>query len=467
MPSSSLVWLRRDLRLTDHAALSHATRNHESVACVFVFDSQILSGLDHDDRRLTFIWESLQEIDEELRAKGSALIVLQGDPREKIPALAEKLGVDAVYTNHDYEPYAKDRDRRVSEKLHDQGVQFETFCDQVIFEGREVLNGSGKSFKVFTPYKNAWLKKLADQSVRLDEMKVRTDRWTQAKENKPMNGFTLEKVGFKPAKLWLKPGEAAAKKRLKDFSANIADYKKNRDFPSIDEGTSGLSVHLRFGTISIRQCFRAALEGNGLEKLLKSEGHATWISELIWREFYQMILDQNPRVAEGKCFQLDCEKIKWPGKDEYFQAWCEARTGFPIVDAAMRQFHETGWMHNRLRMVVASFLTKDLLVDWRKGEAYFARHLLDYDLASNSGGWQWSASVGCDAQPYFRVFNPESQSEKFDREGIFIRRYLPELRKLHDKDIHNPAPMWRSQTGYPAPIVDHAVQRLKAIELFK
>lgn len=440
----ALVWVRRDLRLQDHAPLAHALSRAEEVAVAFVFDPNILNPLEKTDRRLSFIHQSLEELDANLKTRGSNLLVRIGDPKTEIPRLAREIGADLVVTGRDYEPYGKERDKAVGQR-----VALETVKDQVIFEGLELTTQSGGAFKVFTPYKKAWLAQLSAEQW--DERQTK-GKFVPAKELKSPD-WSLKTLGFTPTHLWLEPGEAAAQKLLKNFRPKMEDYTDARNFPS-REGTSGLSLHLRFGTISIRACVRAALAQ-------KSPGANTWLSELIWRDFYHMILDQNPHVV-GHAYRKEYDKIRWPGKDAHFKAWCEGQTGYPIVDAAMRHFNATGWMHNRLRMVVASFLTKDLLVDWRRGEAHFARHLLDYDLAANNGGWQWSASTGCDAQPYFRIFNPYSQSEKFDPEGAFIRAHVPELKNVKGKAIHRP-----DIAAYPKPIVDHSAQREKALALFQ
>lgn len=450
----ALVWIRRDLRLADHGPLSLAASLGKDVAMVFVFDPIILKGLPKADRRLTFIHQSLQELDSRLKEKGSCLIVRHGDPRKEIPALAKSLGASVVCTGKDYEPSAKKRDHEVSELLKKQGVKLISVKDQVIFESKEILSKTGDVYRMFTPYKNAWRLKLSPAAWE-KKSPASVTFCPQSEIANEVHPWSLPEIGFEPAELWLEPGEKAGLKRLKSFDSKIAEYAKGRDFPAA-EGTSGLSVHLRFGTISIRECVRFALAHKG-------QGAEIWLSELVWRDFYHMILDQNPHVV-GHAYRPEYESIKWPGKEEHFQAWCEGRTGYPLVDAAMRHFNKTGWMHNRLRMVVASFLTKDLLVDWRKGEEYFALGLLDFDLAANNGGWQWSASTGCDSQPYFRIFNPYSQSEKFDPDGVFIRENIPELKKVGGKDVHQPSPLL---TGYPAPIVDHGVQRAKALALFK
>lgn len=455
--SRALVWIRRDIRLQDHTPLAHASSLAKEMAVVFVFDPNILDKLkDKDDKRLTFLHKSLDELDEQLRKKGSRLILRYGDPIKEIPLVAKSLGVSHVCTGKDYEPYAKTRDASIQEILKKSGIQFHLLKDQVIFQEREILTKDGNPFRVFTPYKNAWLQKLETKDF--EERSPLHQNFTPSSEIANLaKELSLKTLGFVESSLWLKPGSSGAKDRLRDFSPHMKDYGENRNFPTIAHGTSGLSVHLRFGTISIRACVRAA-------KVSKSKGHEGWLNELIWRDFYHMILDQFPHVVE-KPFKLEYEKLKWPGKESHFQAWCRGETGFPIIDAAMRHFNDTGWMHNRLRMVVASFLTKDLLIDWRWGESYFAQKLLDFDLAANNGGWQWSASTGCDAQPYFRIFNPYSQSETYDPKGDFIRSQVEELKKVVGKSVHCPEPLLAP--GYPRPIVDHKEQREKALALFK
>lgn len=470
-PPTALVWLRRDLRLYDHRALAHAAHDYGRIALCFVFDTNILDLLrDKDDRRVTFIYDSLKELDAALHVRGSMLIVRHGDAKQEIPALAKALDVQAVYTNHDYARYPKGRDADVGTALDKNGITFVTFKDQVIFERDEVVNQQGEPYKVFTPYKKAWLARLGSPqgSGELTEENVSLDGLVPADElEHHVHPWTLEDIGFRHSDLWLEPGEKAGRARLHDFMQRIDEYKEKRDFPDA-EATSGLSVHLRFGTVSIRECFRLAMQRD-------SEGARTWVSELIWREFYQMILDQFPHVKR-EAFKPEYNDLDWQGTEEQFAAWCEGRTGYPLVDAAMRHFNRTGWMHNRLRMVVAMFLTKDLLVSWRKGERYFARYLLDYDTAANNGGWQWSASTGVDAQPYFRVFNPVLQSKKFDPDGAFIRANVPELSGYSDARIHWPvdaSPMEQQEAGciigedYPKPIVDHQEQKKKAVAMFK
>ncbi len=463
--NDSLVWFRRDLRLTDNAVLAQACEYSAKVSCVFVFDTEILSQLkDKCDKRVNFIFESVLELQLKLRRKKSDLIILIGNPAEEIPKLAAKLGVKTVYAGRDYESYAKLRDQKVSSKLKKSSIEFVTLKDQVIFEGSEVRTAADSPYKVFTPYKNTWLKKMRNSDV--DEFTGDLSRLI--KIQKPAEGINkISQIGFSKIDILFAAGEDAAQKKLKEFSKKLKNYKLSRNIPSL-AGTSELSVHFRFGTLSIRQAVRMCREN-------PSEGSDTWLSELIWRDFYQSILDVFPHV-ETESFKPEYRNIDWPGREQDFQAWKDGQTGVPIIDAAMRHFSNTGWMHNRLRMIVASFLVKDLLIDWRRGEKYFAAKLLDYDLASNNGGWQWCASTGCDAQPYFRIFNPYSQSEKFDSNGEFIRKHCTELSNYSDSLIHAPHTASLEQQkeagcvmgkDYPAPIVNHDLQRKIALNLFR
>jgi len=451
----ALVWFRRDLRDHDHAALSAALAEAKQVYCAFIFDSEILDALPTKrDRRVEFIRESLVELDAALRAKGGGLIVRHGWANSEIPALARQIGVSAVFANRDYEPAAKQRDAEVETDLSASGIAFHGLKDQAIFDGDEVLTQQGKPYSVFTPYKNAWLKRLTAADCAAHTCSG------QFAGSELAGVPSLAEIGFATTdlgELGIQPGMSGARALWDEFSAGrIQRYGALRDFPAV-KGVSYLSVHQRFGTISIRELVRVAHQ-NAAD---------VWLSELIWRDFYFMILDRFPRVV-GHAFKPEYDAIQWADRPEAFAAWCAGRTGYPLVDAAMRQLNHSGWMHNRLRMVVASFLTKDLGIDWRLGERYFAEQLNDFDLSANNGGWQWASSSGCDAQPYFRIFNPITQSERFDLEGKFIRRYVPELAKVANKYIHAPWLMGRvEQEGigvvigkdYPGPIVDHAQAR--------
>ena len=464
----ALVWFRRDLRDFDHAALHHALRRSQQVFCVFVFDREILDALPGpSDRRVEFIHASVTELQQALHARSGGLVVRHGVARDEIVQLAAELKVDAVFFNHDDDPAALARDAAVESALAERGIAVHHYKDAVIFERDEVLTAAGTPFSVFTPYRNAWLKALTPFHLQAYPVDARANRL--APRSTPVPG--LADLGFAPTnlrELSLPTGMAGGARLFADFLERVDRYHETRDFPAL-KGPSYLSVHLRFGTVSIRQLAAAAWQRGG-------RGAQTWLSELIWRDFYHQILWHRPDVAAGHAFKPHYDALPWPNPPGHFEAWCEARTGFPLVDAAVRQLNQTGYMHNRLRMVTASFLTKDLLVDWRWGEKYFADTLIDFDLAANSGGWQWAASVGCDAQPWFRIFNPVTQSERFDAMGRFIRRYLPELAQVSDRYIHAPWKMpldEQKRTGcvigrdYPAPTVDHAVQRALALELFR
>jgi deoxyribodipyrimidine photo-lyase len=469
---AALFWFRRDLRAFDnaglHAALSHAERVH----CVFVFDREILNALENKaDRRVEFIWDSVVALRAALHALGGTLQVIYGTARDEIPALAQALDVDAVFANRDYEPGALARDAHVAAKLREQGIVFETRKDHVIFEHDEVLTGAGKFFSVFTPYKNAWLKRL--EAFYVKPYPIESHRAVFAAGQDASDVPALDSMGFQRTNLRdlnFPTGMSGGAKLFTEFLERMDRYADTRNFPSI-KGPSYLSTHLRFGTVSIRGLVAAAWqrwqEG--------SRGAEVWLSELIWRDFYVHILHHNPRVVNG-AFKPEYNTIVWRNNRGQFAAWCDGRTGFPLVDAAMRQLNQTGYMHNRLRMVAASFLTKDLLIDWRWGEKYFAEKLNDFDLSANNGGWQWAASTGCDAQPYFRIFNPITQSQNFDENGAFIRRYVPEVAKLSNKDIHAPwltppveqrARDFAPGRDYPLPIVEHAEARLATLAEFK
>ena len=459
----ALIWFRRDLRLFDQAALHYALKASSQVLAVFIFDTEILAQLPRQDRRVAFIWHSLQQLKAELMEHGSDLIVRHGKATDEIPRLARERKASAVYTNHDYEPLAIARDADVAQQLSAQGIGFHSFKDQVIFERDEIVTQAGGMYRVFTPYKRSWLANVNEARLKSYPIQPYVQRLAKFTEPKLPS---LSELGFEDSDVEaFKPGMNGGEALFDDFCTRIAHYREARDFPAV-KGPSYLSVHLRFGTVSIRELARTAWKIGGV-------GAETWLSELIWREFYQQILWHRPDVVEH-AFQPEYDALPFPNNRDYFAAWCEGHTGYPIIDAAMRQLNQTGYMHNRLRMIAASFLVKDLLVDWRWGERYFAEKLIDYDLAANNGGWQWAASTGCDAQPYFRIFNPTTQSQRFDKEGTFIRRYCPELAQLGNEAIHAPwlrgtdeAARYKIEKDYPQPIVDHTAARLAALALFK
>jgi deoxyribodipyrimidine photo-lyase len=463
----ALVWFRRDLRAYDHAALYHALKDSRAVHCVFVFDTEILDALpSRADRRVEFILASIIELRATLEQMGGGLIARHARARDEIPRLAEELHVQAVYANHDYEPATLERDHAVQRTLLGRGIRLHTFKDQVIFEKDEILTRDSRPFSVFTPYKNAWLERLVDFYVKAYPVDKYADSLAPHSSEKMPD---LAHLGFQRTNLRalrLPTGTSGGRRWLRDFASRIDHYKERRDYPAV-KGPSYLSVHLRFGTISIRELASLARSRGG-------QGAGTWLSELVWRDFYFMILHHHPHVVTH-AFHPELDDIPYSNRADLFAAWCEARTGYPLVDAAMRQINQTGYMHNRLRMVTASFLVKDLHVDWRWGERYFARQLNDYDLAANNGGWQWAASTGCDAQPYFRIFNPVTQSERFDADGKFIKLYLPELAVVPTRHIHAPWLMSAAEQrecgvaigrDYPAPVVDHAQARKVALEMY-
>jgi deoxyribodipyrimidine photo-lyase len=477
-----LMWFRRDLRAEDNAALYHALRQCRQVWCVFVFDTAILDPLPRADRRVEFIHASVLELDARLRDLGQAhgheatgLIVRHALAQEEIPRLAQQLHVQAVFANHDDEPAAMARDAQVLGALAHAGIMFHSHKDHVIFERREVLTQAGQPFGVFTPYKNAWLRKVEPFYLKAYPVTAHAATLAPLPETLRAPLPRLSDLDFETTNLSQLPmptGASGALRLLEDFMGRIERYGEARDFPAI-KGPSYLSVHLRFGTVSIRQLASLAWQMH----LQGFQGASTWLSELIWRDFYHQILANHPHVASS-AFKPEYDRIRFEhGKhaQTLFTAWCEGRTGYPLIDAAMAQINQTGYMHNRLRMVTASFLVKDLGIDWRWGERYFAEKLIDFDLAANNGGWQWAASTGCDAQPWFRIFNPVTQSEKFDAQGKFIRRYLPQLAGLSDATIHAPwlAPELELLAAgitlgkdFPRPVVDHAVAREKTLERY-
>ena len=473
--ASGLVWFRRDLRVHDNTALLAAMRQCERVHCVFVFDTDILEALPRQDRRVEFIRESVRALDERVRELSGhpegGLIVLHGSAVHGIPALAQELGVQQVYAGRDYEPQALARDQAVHTQLQTQAMSLALFKDHVVFESREILTQSGTPFNVFTPYQRAWLAKLA-QAPLTEPPAAQPTRFAPRPARYCQSVPALAALGFETTNLTtlrIPTGEMGGQHMLHEFLDRIDRYDSTRNFPAI-KGPSYLGMHLRFGTLSVRQLVRMAyprhLEG--------SAGASTWLSELVWRDFYAQILSNYPHVVDAS-FKPDYDAIDWEqgvDADAAFAAWSCGQTGYPIVDAAMAQLQQTGYMHNRLRMVAGSFLVKHLGIDWRRGEQHFAQMLNDFDLSANNGGWQWVSSSGCDAQPYFRIFNPITQSEKFDAEGKFIKRYLPQLAGLSAKAIHAPwlaKPQELSAAGlvlgqnYPLPIVDHAQARARTL----
>ena len=486
---AALVWFRRDLRDFDHAALHHALQRARRVYCAFIFDTDILTPLRDagltTDRRLAFIRAALVELDDALRDLGGALIVLHGQASRRIPQLASELGVDAVFANHDYEPDAMARDEAVARQLREQGQQWFSFKDHVIFEKDEILTQAQRPYTVFTPYRRAWQKALTAEGKETPDptclQALLTEPFAKRLAAPPQTWQTgipsLAELGFTdlpPAALPFPAGMSGAQAMCEAFWTRLAQYDRLRDFPE-QAATSHLSVHLRFGTVSIRALVKQALDAI---RWGAGKGAEVWLSELIWRDFYCMILYHFPHVAT-RAFKPAFDNIVWEDGGEalvHFDLWCEGQTGYPLVDAAMAQLNTTGFMHNRLRMVTASFLIKDLGIDWRWGEDYFARQLNDFDLAANNGGWQWASSSGCDAQPYFRIFNPVTQSQKFDQDGNFIKRHLPQLRKLDNKHIHAP---WLAPENvlekagillgenYPYPIVAHDAARKQTLARYK
>lgn len=423
----NIFWFRRDLRLDDNRGLTHALKEDLPVLLLFIFDENILNELAPLDSRVTFIHNQLNKINLQLKKGKTSLLVKHGKPQEVWSSLMSEFNIKGVFTNHDYEPYARERDEKISKLLKEKNITFKTYKDQVLLEKDEVIKENGDPYVVFTPYSRQWRKKISEE----DYLSLPT---TLSYKNYLVREFEeilpLEKIGFKRAEQSFPSSEIA-----EDILRN---YEHHRDFPA-KEGTSRIGLHLRFGTVSVRKIASAAKE--------KSQ---VFLNELIWREFYQMILWHFPRVVNEN-FQTKYNRLQWRNNEEEFDAWCTGRTGYPIVDAGMRQMNTTGFMHNRVRMIVASFLTKHLLIDWRWGEAYFAEKLLDYELASNNGGWQWAAGTGVDAAPYFRVFNPELQMKKFDPELKYVKQWVSEF----------------NTPGYPRPIVDHKEARNRAIGTYK
>ncbi len=427
MTDVCIFWFRRDLRLEDNHSLFEALKGEFPVQPVFIFDTNILDKLeDPADARVTFIYHEIEQLQRKLAEKGTSLDVRIGQPLSIWKKLIDDYRVKLVYANRDYEPYARSRDKEVYDLLKSNGISFKSKKDHVIFEKEEVVKENGTPYTVYTPYSKKWKALLTESHLR-SFSSGEVQNWNQTSP-RPLPlpgdiGFTISTISF-------------PKKEVNIDLIN--NYHEKRDYPAL-QGTSRLSVHLRFGTISIRQLVQLGKGSN--EK---------YLNELIWRDFYQAILWHFPRVVDEN-FQRKYDGIEWRNNEEEFKKWCDGKTGYPIVDAGMRELNTTGFMHNRVRMIVASFLTKHLLIDWRWGEAYFAEKLLDFELASNNGGWQWAAGTGVDAAPYFRIFNPYTQTEKFDPKQQYIHRWIPEL----------------NTPDYPTPIVDHKLARQRALDVYK
>ncbi len=468
----TLVWLRRDLRTRDNTALAAAARQaDDGVVAVFLVSPR--QWRDHDEAacKVEFWLRNLRELKIALEDRNIPLIVQTAERFSDAPKtllrIARTTKCTALHFNREYEINERRRDEAVVELFEREGLSAVSHTDHVIFEPGDVLTGEGRYYGVYTPFKKKYWSMILERGIDVTPMPRRQKPIEVASSEIPENVPGFRSSGIDP-ELW-PGGEVHARNRLDAFIGNRIDaYKDDRDFPAIN-ATSTVSPYLNAGVISPRQCIRAAMIANDGRIDSGKKGIVHWISEVIWREFYQHILVGYPRVSMHRPFRLETSRIKWEDNDEHFAAWCEGRTGYPLVDAAMRQLKETGWMHNRLRMVAAMFLTKDLFLDWRRGERFFMQHLVDGDLGSNNGGWQWSASTGTDAAPYFRIFNPVSQSRKFDSEGRFIRKYVPELDGLDGKSIHDPAEipeLLRQDLDYPAPIVDHRTARDRVMEAF-
>lgn len=424
----NIFWFRRDLRLHDNCGFFHALKNGGNVLPVFIFDTEILSKLENKtDARVEFIHSQLSRLKEEFEKHGSSLKIIFGSPEVAFKRLVDKYKIAAVYTNRDYEPYAKERDTIISQLLSEKGIVFHTFKDHVIFEKDEVLKPDGKPYTVFTPYSVRWKAALANSVTENFPSEKLLDRLVKIA---PFHKPSLKEITFQKSGIEVPPA-----RMNEDLLKN---YHNTRNTPSV-AGTSNLSVHLRFGTVSIREMVALAKKYN-----------EQFLNELIWREFFQTILWHFPEVVNA-AFKKDYDGIKWSNNEEHFQAWCEGKTGYPMVDAGMCELNATGLMHNRVRMVVASFLTKHLLIDWRWGEAYFAEKLLDFELAANNGNWQWAAGCGCDAAPYFRVFNPSEQQKRFDPDFKYIKKWVPEF----------------GTSNYPQPIVEHVFAHNRVLQVYK
>lgn len=424
----TIFWFRRDLRLDDNVGLFHALNSEYQVLPIFIFDTDILERLPEDDSRVTFIHDRLSQIQNQLKKFDGSIAVYNGKPIEVFNKLADDYNIKEVYTNHDYEPYAISRDYEIESFLSDKNIQFNTFKDHVIYEREEIVKQDGLPYKVYTPFSKIWLKQF-----KLDGLNFfpSENHLGNSVKTQDLPFLSLKDIGFKTSPV-----------KVKNYNIDdsiITDYEATRNFPA-KESTSRIGPHLRFGTVSLRKVVKKASEHKNI----------TFLKELIWREFFMQILWHFPHTT-NQSFKPQYDRIVWRNNEEEFKAWCEGRTGYPLVDAGMRQLNETGFMHNRVRMLVGSFLCKHLLIDWRWGEAYFAEKLHDYEMASNVGNWQWVAGCGVDAAPYFRIFNPTTQIQKFDKDHSYIKKWVPEYQEL----------------TYPTPIVDHSMARERCLETYK
>lgn len=440
--SVNIFWFRRDLRLTDNHALWEALNSGKKVLPIFIFDDNILRKLKEDDRRVTYIHEQVTRLDSELRSKGSLLMVMTGSPVDIFRKLPDEFEIESVFTNRDYEPYAVERDTTVSEILALNGCKLLTFGDQLIFEPGEVIKPDGTPYTVFTPFSKKWLElfrqkgltqyvseKLMDNLLPSEEIAMHSKVNDNSGVVDQFNIPSIDELGFQVSVIPYPVCKLDAEK--------VINYARTRDIPSLDS-TTRIGLCLRFGTISIRECVAFATRYS-----------ESWLNELVWREFFMHILAHYPLVVDN-AFRPKYDNIRWINNEDMFQHWCNGTTGYPMVDAGMRELKATGFMHNRVRMVTASFLVKHLLIDWRWGEAWFAEHLLDFELSSNNGNWQWAAGSGCDAAPYFRIFNPQRQQERFDPEFMYIKKWVPEF----------------GTDEYPEPVIDHDFARRRCITVY-
>ena len=456
-------WFRSDLRLADNTALAAASRRADGLVPLFVLDDTLLERHREAYPRLRFLHACLDDLAGALEAAGSRLIVVRGTPHRCVPALARTCKASLVTWNRDYGPYAQDRDEAVRAALERDGVEVRTYKDRVVFEGGEIRTVGGRTYSVYTHFRRAWWQRYRTKPSRTVPVPALPPCIPEAASHATLSPRGRD-LGADRTEI-PRGGAGPARERLDAFLGGPAHrYHVDRELPAV-AGTSRLSPYLRFGAVSVRECLRAALALAAADSAAE-QGVRAWIDELVWREFYHAILDAHPRVLRGP-FREAFDRLEWDDDPARLQAWQAGMTGYPIVDAGMRELAATGWMHNRARMVVASFLTKDLHIDWRAGERWFMRRLVDGDPASNNGGWQWAASTGTDAQPYFRIFNPTSQGERFDPGGAYVRRWVPELEGLADKAIHRPWTVSPKPGAYPPPIVDHARERAVALARFR